>query len=356
MPLFLFVNCHNILHDLTYEGVKNMTTNTWTIPDLLQLSGSYWSTCALHAGVKLDVFTALERSPGTAEEVAQLRNCDPRATSMLLDALTSLALLDKRDTTYVCTPFAADTLSKSSPAYMGHIIMHHHHLMTGWARLHEAVQSGTPMRERVAHGDDETVRESFLMGMFNLASQLAPRIAQTIDLSGCRRLLDLGGGPGTYAIHFCQANPGMSAVVYDLPTTRVFAEGTIARFDLSSRIAFTPGDYHVDPVPTGFDAAWLSHILHVDGSEACAALLCKTVAALDPGGVLMVQEFILNDAKDGPQFPALFSLNMLLGTEAGQAYSQTELTGMMQEAGLSEVTRLALDLPNGAGVMSGRKL
>ena len=233
--------------------------------------------------------------------------------------------------------------------------MHHHHLMAGWSRLDEAVRSGGPIRDRVAHGDDETVRESFLMGMFNLASQLAPAIAQSLDLSGCARLLDLGGGPGTYAIHFCLVHPELSAVVYDLPTTRSFAEGTIARFNLSDRIRFTAGDYHRDLLPTGFDAVWLSHVLHADGPQACAALLAKAVAALNPGGRLMVQEFILNDAKDGPQFPALFSLNMLLGTEAGQSYSESELIAMLQAAGLSDVRRLALDLPNGAGVISGRK-
>ncbi|MDA8414286.1 MAG: methyltransferase [Desulfobacteraceae bacterium] len=333
-----------------------MTTTTWTIPDLLQLSGGYWSTCALHAGVKLDVFSALDGSPMTAAEFALLRNCDLRGTAMLLDALVSLALLEKRDSFYVSTPFSSRCLSRTSPEYMGYIIMHHHHLMAGWIRLFEAVKDGGPVRERVALGAEETIRESFLMGMFNLASQLAPRISQAIDLSGCNHLLDLGGGPGTYAIHFCRANPGLSAVVYDLPATQIFAEGTIDRFDLSRRISFRAGDYRVDPVPAGFDVAWLSHILHAEGPAACAALLRKAVAALDPGGMLLVQEFILDDAKDGPPFPALFSLNMLLGTESGQSYSQGELTAMMTGAGLSEVHRLALDLPNGAGVMSGRKL
>jgi len=298
----------------------------------------------------------LDGSPRTAAEVAALLGCDQRGTAMLLDALTSLALLEKRDESYVATPFAAANPSKSSSGYMGHILMHHHHLMTGWARLHEAVQSGGPLRGRVAQGSDESVRESFLMGMFNLASLLAPRVAEAIDLSGCTRLLDLGGGPATYAIHFCLANPGLSSVVYDLPTTRVFAETTIARFDLSQRITFTAGDYHVDPLPSGFDATWLSHVLHADCPAACAHLLRKAAAALNPGGLLLVQEFILDDDKAGPTFPALFSLNMLLGTEAGQSYSGGELKSMMTEAGLSDVRRLVLELPNGAGVMCGRKV
>jgi SAM-dependent methyltransferase len=332
-----------------------MITSDWTIPDLLQLSGGYWNTCALHAGVKLDIFRVLESGPKSAAEVAEIRACDPRAMAMLLDALTALGLLEKRDTAYVATAFSATTLSTSSPGYMGHIIMHHHHLVPGWARLHEAVQSGGPVHERVSHGDDETVRESFLMGMFNLASLLAPRISQVIDLSASAKLLDLGGGPGTYAIHFCLANPLLNAVVYDLPTTRSFAEKTFSRFDLSGRISFTAGDYHADPIPAGFDVAWLSHILHAEGPAACATLLGKAVAAINPGGLLIVQEFILDDDKNGPPFPALFSLNMLIGTEAGQSYSGSELTAMLTDAGLTDVHRLGLELPNGAGVMVGRK-
>lgn len=332
-----------------------MVNTEWTIPELLQLSGGYWSACTLHAAVKLDLFSILDNTARTSLEVAHLRNIDPRATGMLLDALSALGLLEKQSETYVATQFAAINLSKQSPGYMGHIIMHHHHLMSGWSRLHEAVASGGPIRESVSHGEDEVVRESFLMGMYNLASQLAPRIAKAVDLSSCRRLLDLGGGPGTYAIHFCLANPDLSAVVYDLPTTRSFAEKTIARYDLSRRIVFTSGDFHIDPVPAGFDVVWMSHVLHADGPEACAALLDKAVNALNPGGALMIQEFILEDAKDGPLFPALFSLNMLQGTDSGQAYSEKELSAMMAEAGLSNVQRLGLELPNGAGVMSGHK-
>jgi SAM-dependent methyltransferase len=275
---------------------------------------------------------------------------------MLLDSLTALGLVEKRDNYYRATSFAAEKLSKTNPGYLGHIIMHHHHLMPGWTILGEAVRTGRSIHEPASHGQDESVRESFLMGMFNLANQLAPRIAASINLSGCHRFLDLGGGPGTYAIHFCLANPEISAVIYDLPTTRTFAEGVVARFNLSDRIDFTSGDYHADPVPTGFDVAWLSHILHMECRTACIALLRKTVASLNQGGILMVQEFILDDAKDGPLFPALFSLNMLLGTEAGQSYSGAELADMMTEAGLSNVKRLELELPNGAGIMSGRMM
>jgi predicted O-methyltransferase YrrM len=330
-----------------------MEQKGWTVADLLQLSGGYWSACALHAGVKLDLFTPLAERAFTATELAGRLGVDARGLAMLLDSLAAMELVAKRGDAYAATPFSAEFLARTSPQYLGHIILHHHHLMAGWARLDEAVTSGVPVGERVSHADDAAARESFEMGMFNLAMQIAPRIVAQIDLSGRRRLLDLGGGPGTYAIHFCQRNPELTAVVYDLPTTRPFAEQTIARFGLADRITFMDGDFIEQGIEGRYDVAWLSHILHSEGPAGCAVVLEKTAAALEPGGLILVQEFILDDTRDRPLFPALFSLNMLIGTPAGQAYSEGELRAMLAVAGVRDVRRLPLELPNGAGVFAG---
>ncbi|GAM11074.1 tetracenomycin polyketide synthesis 8-O-methyl transferase TcmO [Geobacter sp. OR-1] len=331
-----------------------MDNQQWTPASLLQLSGGYWSTCALHAAVKLDLFTALGDRECEVQELVSMLSLNPRGLEMLLNALAALNLVDKIKGVYRATPFATEFLSRNSPRYLGYIIQHHHHLMSGWSMLDVAVQSGQPVRERVSHADDEKVRECFEMGMFNLAMLIAPKIVTQIDLAGRRRLLDLGGGPGTYAIHFCQQNPELDAVVYDLPSTRRFAEQTIARFGMEQRISFEDGDFVAEGIKGRFDVAWLSHILHGEGAENCAVILDKAVAALEPGGILLVQEFILDDKKDGPEFPALFSLNMLIGTESGQAYSRAELFAMMAAAGLVDLKREPIDLPNGAGVISGR--
>jgi SAM-dependent methyltransferase len=332
-----------------------MTATDWTPAELLKLTGSYWASCTLHAAVKLDLFTPLTVRPLTATELAGQRGLSMRGLAMLLDALTALELIKKQGRHYKATPFAAEFLNRSAPGYLGHIILHHHHLVESWARLEEAVRSGGPVRRRVSHDAEEEERESFLMGMFNLAMLLAPRVAAQVDLSNRRRLLDLGGGPGTYAIHFCRQNPRLEAVIFDLPTTRPFAEQTLAGFDMTARITFAPGDFSCDPIPGTFDVAWLSHILHSEGEQECAALLAKAVAALEPGGLLLVQEFILQADRAGPPFPALFSLNMLLGTPQGQAYSEPELGTLLQNAGLQKIERLPVELPNGAGIMAARK-
>lgn len=324
----------------------------WNPGRLLALSGGYWSAFVLHAGVVLDVFTAIGSKTIAAAPLARKVGAAPRHLSVLLDALAALGLLKKTRAGYANTPSSCRFLRRGSERYLGHIIRHHHHLAGSWARIDEAVLSGKPLRERASR-TSPAQRESFLMGMFNMAMNMGPLIVPKLPLKGRRRLLDLGGGPGTYSALMCRSFPGLEAKVYDLPTTRPFAEKTIARFGMGRRIRFIPGDYVRKNIPGRYDAAWLSHILHGEGPRACAGIVAKAAATLEPGGLLMVQEFLLDDSKDGPLFPALFSINMLLGTAEGRAYSEGEVRGFMAEAGARGIRRLPLALPNGAGVLVG---
>jgi SAM-dependent methyltransferase len=329
-----------------------MENTQWNPGSLLGVSGAYWQTCTLHAAVELDLFTELGGLSLTAGQLAESKGLEPRALAMLLDALAAMGLLIKTGEAYRNTPASLDYLSAESPDYVGYMIRHHHHLVESWSRLHEAVRTGKPVRGRATASDHER-RESFLMGMFNNAMVQAPALVPHVDLSGRRRLLDLGGGPGTYAIQFCRHNPELSAVVFDLPATRPFAENTIARFGMTDRISFSEGDYTRDPVPGAFDAAWLSHILHGEGPDDCRRIIRKAAAALESGGVIMVQEFILDDTRDRPLFPALFSLNMLLGTESGKAYSEGEIREMLAEAGFTNIRRLDYRGPTDSGIICG---
>jgi predicted O-methyltransferase YrrM len=326
----------------------------WHPGTLLQISGGYWQTCALHAGVKLDVFTVLGKDGKGSKDIATELNADERALNMLLNALAAMKLLEKEGDRYRNTPASLQFLSKSSPQYIGHMILHHQQLMASWSMLDEGVRTGSPVRSR-AFRDDASWRENFLMGMFNIAMQTAPGIVREIDITDRTHLLDLGGGPGTYAIHFCKQNPKLKATVYDLPTTRRFAEKTIESFGMSDRIQFLDVDYLEEGIEGTYDAAWLSHILHGEGPDGCADILQKTVSALAPGGIILIHDFILNDTMDGPLFPALFSLNMLLGTDGGQSYSEAQIRSMLSNAGIKDIKRIKITSPNDSGVLSGIK-
>lgn len=322
----------------------------WSNRRLIEMSGSTWAACTLHAALNVGIFDALAQ-PLTAAAAAEAIACSERGTAMLLRALTALGLLQREGSGYACTPFSQRSLRRDSPEFIGHILLHHHHLIPAWFRLDDAVRSGRPVRTSSSHTTTDEERSDFLLGMFNMAMQLAPAIAADLDLSGCRRLLDLGGGPGTYAIHFCLANPQLEATVFDLETTRPFAETTIRRFGLFDRIRFESGDFLQAPAAAGYDVAWLSHILHGDAPDDAARIVRQAAAGLAPGGRIYIHEFILDDDENGPLFSALFSLNMLVGTEGGQSYREADLFAMLRAAGAVRIERLAIPKNGPSGII-----
>ena len=326
----------------------------WNPGTLLEMSGYYWKTCTLHTGVKLDIFTVIGSNTLSCDQINKTLKLDTRGLCLLLNSLSALGLLVKDDETYSNSPSALTFLSKESPQYLGFMIMHHYHLMESWHKMDTAIIEGRQTRRRSSFSDEER-RESFLMGMFNIGMATAPGLSKELDLSGCKRLLDLGGGPGTFAIHFCLANPGLKASVYDLETTRPFAEKTIKKFNVSDRVDFLPGNYVEDEFiePDLFDVAWLSHILHGEGPEQACQIIGKAVSALKPGSKIFIHEFILNDNMDGPLFPALFSINMFLGTPDGQSYSETQLSEMLKSHGVKNIQRLSFVGPTQSGILSG---
>lgn len=332
----------------------------WTAPDLLALSSSYWPACALQAAITLDVFTSIENMLDDGKSVgafllADTLGCNRRAFAMFTTALIALEFLDGDLDSLTLPPNTQKYLSRNSEHYVGFIIKHHSHIMPAWTRLAEAVTTGS--RKLAATSSDtgnEIEREAFLMGMFNVAMNQAEKISKTFNLQGKNRLLDLGGGPGTYAVFFCRENPGLCATIFDRPTSEKFARGVVKRFGLEEQVGFIGGDFLADDLPKGYDVIWMSQILHGEKPEDALKLVVKAGKSLNPGGMIAIQEFVVDDDKRGPKHPALFGLNMLVGTPGGQAYTRYEMEAMLREAGVVSVCRLDIELPMGCGILTGQ--
>lgn len=321
---------------------------------LLELSGVYWQACVLHVAVKLDLFTKIGNKNLTDNSIAIKLKVNKRAVVMLLNALCAMKLLTKKDKIYKNTLISKSFLNKDSKKYIGHIIMHQHYMMNSWVHLDRALKTGKPIKD-AAKRRGKLELESFLMGMFNIAMNLAPQLVKKINISKRKNLLDLGGGPGTYAIHFCLNNPQLKATVCDLEATKPFAKNTIKEFGLNSRIDFKTVDFLCDDIPGKYDVAWLSHILHQEGSKVAQRIIRKAVSALNPGGMIIIHDFILNNTMDGPLFPAIFSLNMLLATKNGKSYSEKEIKNMLTVSGVKKIKRIRFNSPNDSGIILGIK-
>jgi hypothetical protein len=320
--------------------------------EILGISGSFWKSLTLHAAVRLEIFTLIGEESLTASEIGAKSKGNERGVTMLLNALAGMGLLAKEEGRFRNTPAGKAFLTKDSPRYVGFMVRHHANLVDSWSRLDEAVRSGLPVRSRAA--ESESSLEDFLLGMHSNSMGFAPRATREIDLQGRRRLLDLGGGPGTWSIQFALANPALQATVFDLPPSRPFAEKTIASFGVSDRVRFHPGDFIADDLPCCYDVAWLSHILHGEGPETCREIIAKAVGALEPGGLIMIHEFILDEDETHPPFASLFSLNMLTGTESGRSYTKGELAEMLTAAGVKKIHLLPLQGPTESRILAGQ--
>ena len=146
----------------------------------------------------------------------------------------------------------------------------------------------------------------------------------------------------------------MKATVFDLPDTKPFALKVIEEADLSGRIGFQAGDYLKDDIGGPYDVVWLSHVLHSMGPRDSLLVIKKAVSALESEGLILVHDFFLSDTLDGPLFPALFSLNMLVNTRQGRAYSEREVREMLSRAGAKEVIRLPFRGPSDSRILYGR--
>ncbi len=326
-----------------------------SVDGILKLSSQYWQVCVFHTAMKHKIFTNLGRDQQTPKELAGKINTDCRATELLLNALVSLGLLQKRGDHFQNSSISVQYLDENSPDFIGHIIFHMIDMYPDWGRLDQAIRSGDPLKSTKEW--DEKARKNFLLGMHNIAIRGADTLSQKLNFEGCESLLDLGGGPGTYAIYFCLRNPGLKAIVFDLPSTKEVAEEKISQYGLEGYIQFEGGDFHRDDIPQGpFDRVFLSHILHAQTEEECLSLINKIYPVLKEGGKIIVQDFILHPDRTWPVFPALFALNMLIYTPGGRSYSSDEIAGWLQTVGFKDIQHLSFPLPYEASVITAKKI
>jgi SAM-dependent methyltransferase len=295
----------------------------------------------LMVAVDLGLFDFLAE-PKSAVQTAAWLKADPRATGIFLNGLVGLELLDKDGDNFKNSELAARYLVRGSENYRGAIVKHIEHTWDrGWNDLKETVLAGHPPTvetEKWVDGrperDEDSVR-AFIWGMHAIARDLAPKVAAMLDMKGVRRLLDLGGGPATYAITFAQVNPGLKATVFDLPMPIEIARENIANHGLNDRVDTLAGNFLNDDIGTGYDFIWISQILHSHDVKQSQFIIAKAVAALNPGGTLAIQEFYLNPDGASPTGAAMFGVHMLAVTPRGRAYTYTEVAEWMQAAGLA---------------------
>ena len=288
---------------------------------LHDLSWDYRAARVLQVANKLDIFTALADEEMALEELCVKCQTKPEMTEKLLIACTAMGLLEKRNERYANSELSKTYLVRGRELYQGDMIAHSSSVCNFWNSLEDEIRLATVPKDK-----QQDEYRNFIMGMHNIAvAGRAEVFVENIDLSGRKKLLDIGGGPGTYSIAACKRYPQLKAVVFDLPEAISIANEIIAKEQMQDKVSTQEGSWEIDSFGEGYDVVLLSNVLHGPGSKA-EKKLKKAYDSLLSGGLLAVQDFLLNDEKTGPLIPALF--NIMVGS-----YSRCELLGLIKEAG-----------------------
>lgn len=337
-------------HRNKYLAMLKAKDSAGVLPDeVVETIRGFMPSRIILTALELDVFTAVGKG-GTATQIAGKIQGAVRATEMLLNALVSLKLLEKRDDVYSNAPVAARFFVEGTPDSARQAQLHMANLSKRWMTLTEAVQAGTSIAPRTDNG----AVKPFIAAMDHIARAQARTVVQAVKLNGARRLLDLGGGSGAYSIAFAKSNPGLQCEIVDMPDVLPLTQDYIRQAGLADRISTREGDMLNVPLQAGkYDLVLLMAICHMFSPEENQQLLARAYAALAPKGRLVISDFILNPEKTAPRFAAIFALNMLINTRAGSSYSEPEYENWMKQAGFAE-TKL-VRMPGPANVMIGTK-
>jgi ubiquinone/menaquinone biosynthesis C-methylase UbiE len=317
---------------------------------VMDLANAFFGPCVLFTASDLGVFGLLAARDGLdASAIAGELGLNERGARLLLDACVAEKLLTKTRDGYSTTPLARIFLTPGSPADLSGAIRYNRDIYSAWGKLPELVRTGAPVESPQLHlGDDAERTRTFVLSMQGRAMGIGRGVVPLMDLAGRKKLLDVGGGPGTYSVLLTKAFEGLTSTVLDLPEVVKVAAELIEKQGASARVSTLAGDYHTTAFPAGVDAVNFFGMLHQESPDGIRALARKAYDALEPGGIVHVMDMMTDETHTAPQFSALFAITMALTTVNGWVFSSEELRGWLEEAGFVdyEVNPLPPPLPH----------
>jgi len=302
------------------------------------LNFSVMPAMAMAAAAELGLFDHLS-VPIEPRDLARQTGFAVRGLSLLLDALTGLKVLDKRDGKYALTETARPFLGTGDAASFEPFLLHLKQIVPGWLDLAEVIRRDMPLEREPDPGRYVNLTRGLAATNRDVADMLQHRFPGPPP----RTILDVGCGAASWSRPFVQSEPEARGVALDRPAVldgaaKVF----LGEVGLEDRYTFLPGDFWEVDWGRDFDLVILGHLCHSLGPEEIVRLLRLSRAALSPGGRVALIDFIADETRREVLFPLLFALNMLVHTDQGQTYTEDEYRSFMVEAGLIPAERLDL--------------
>jgi hypothetical protein len=307
-----------------------------------EFAASFQKSRILLSAFELDIFTNIEESGTSSIQIANHLNLNEHACERLLNALVSLGFITKQNQFFFNTQDSFTFLSKKGLNYLGGM-MHSIHLWDTWSNLTQVVKTGKSALSTEINDRGEDWLFPFINAMHDRGKKQAPQQLAKLDLSDIKTVLDIGGGSGAFSMEFVSKKPEIEATVFDLPNVIPITNKFIEKEGFSGRIKTYTGDYTTDALPKGFDLVFLSAIIHSNSLETNQELIKKCFGSLNENGMIVIQDWIMNNDRTQPTAGAIFAINMLVGTEAGDCFTEQEVSEMLTAAGFKNISRFEFE-------------
>ena len=293
------------------------------------------------SALDLDLFTVLGKESWTLGALAKTLKADERGVEILCRNLASAGLLRKKGTRYQNGKLGRTVLNAKSPHYRGAYLDLMRRQWDNWSELTNAIRTGKPVEEKESESDE--YRRSFSWAMHQRSMKPAKQAARQVEIKQARSFLDLGGGPGTYALAFLAHNPKLRATVMDRPAALDVAKEIAGLSKHGSRLSVLPIDFLQEKIQGTYDVIWLSNIIHIYSPSENTALFKKIFSALNPKGRVFIQDtFLLDRMGLRPQEANLFAVTMLLFTDTGNTYKAKDVRKWLWRSGFRKPKNLLL--------------
>lgn len=314
-----------------------------------------WKSQVLFTLLKVGVFDLLEKSPADIASMAKELDIPQDSLRRLVESGVSIGYLSKEANLYNNSEIASNVLVYSKPGFMGNWLRLCSRWYDSFGKLEKAVRTNGAV-ENINFDDDPVYKELFIDGMIDYAQYRGSDVLNYLDLTNKKRVLDVGCGPAVYSAMFCEKYPDLQVTCLDLPHALQNAKKYLANKDLNGRIELVNCDYvKEDSFGSGYDVAFLSHVLHQEDEDRCLNLLAKSFRALRPGGLLVVQAMFIDAKGMSSTYASLHDLLALLIFPGGKNHTIEDTIGWLKKVGFINVRHQSMSLFNINSLVLGEK-
>lgn len=311
--------------------------------EISEIAFGFMGSKALFSALHFDLFTHLNDGPKTAAELGKAAGLHPDRAETLLTALAGLGLVAVEDGTFSNAPASEAFLVKGAKYDFGDYLRRQvGQQMYGLLdQVEDALSGKLPPEATGSYAEwFSDPAEARLYSESQHAGSLGParQLIRALDLSGARRMLDVGGGTGAFAITFCKAFPELSATVVDFPNVAAIGREFVEKAGLSERIHYIEGDGLKTDWPRGQDVVLMSYLLSGVPGETHEGLIRRAFEHLAPGGTLLIHDFVVSADRTGPKLAALWQLQHTAFTPKARSVDDAWLVEAMERHGFKDAS------------------